>query len=292
MISFGQEIPLARDHCRRDGARVAANDCVDAVRERIAAAIDRHHRRGREPNRGGRSHDLDAPQHIADGAELREPGIAGEIIAAGQTRARWRQQPRLEAHNSAGLERRGAARRQPHPDRRRIGRKASGGMDPQKKARPSAAEVHFLDRTFERGDPDLIDRRRRDTRRPQRRRKLPREEGAHTAKEKKGDPVGAGEISEDAERQSCGRDKPEGRLAVGAKIENDPRAGRDRQPKKRAPKRRLCLESLFEEIEEKRESDGEFSREAPRPAQASSGDCCFGHSRHGSMLDRFYYLWN
>jgi len=140
-------------------------------------------------------------------------------------------------------------------------------MDPQKKARAGAAEVHLLDRPFERGDPDLIDHRRRDSRRPQRRRKLPREKGAHTAKEEKGDPVGTGKKSEDAERQGCWRDKPEGRLAVGAKIENDARAGRDRQPKKRAPKRRLRLESLFEKVEEKREFDGEFSREAPRPAQ-------------------------
>ena len=81
-------------------------------------------------------------------------------------------------------------------------------MDPQKEARPGAAEIHLLDRPFERGDPDLIDHRRRDTRRPQRRRKLPREKGAHTAKEEKGDPIGAGQISEDAERQSRGRDKP------------------------------------------------------------------------------------
>ena len=45
-----------------------------------------------------------------------------------------------------------------------------GATAPQKKARPGAAEVHLLDRPFERGDPDLIDHRRRDTRRPQRRR--------------------------------------------------------------------------------------------------------------------------
>src|SRR5208283_476401 len=137
----------------------------------------------------------------------------------------------------------------------RILREAIGGMDPQKKARAAAAEIHLLDRTFERGDPDLIDHRRRDPRRPQRRRKFSREKGAHAAKEEKGDPVGAGEISDDTERQSRGRDKPKGRLTVCAKIENDARAGCDRQPKKSAPKRCLRLESLLEKIEKKREFD-------------------------------------
>jgi hypothetical protein len=65
-------------------------------------------------------------------------------------------------------------------------------MNPQKKARAGAAEVHLLDRPFERGDPDLIYHRRRDPRRPQRRRKLSSEKGAESAEEKKGDPIGPG----------------------------------------------------------------------------------------------------
>jgi len=86
---------------------------------------------------------------------------------------------------------------------------------------------------------------------------------AHTPQKRKKRPGCTGQISEDTERQGCGRDKPKTRLAIGAKIESDARAGRDRQPKKRAPKRRLRLESLFEKLEEKRESDGELSERPP-----------------------------
>jgi len=55
----------------------------------------------------------------------------------------------LEAHKSAGLERRGAARRQPDPDG------VASGLDPwrngpAKGSAPGAAEIHLLDRTFER----------------------------------------------------------------------------------------------------------------------------------------------
>ena len=87
-LSFaGQKIALAGDHGCRDSPRIAANDFVDAARQRIAAAIDRHHGRGREPGRFGSLRNLNAPQHIADRAEPREPGVAGEIIAAGKARA-------------------------------------------------------------------------------------------------------------------------------------------------------------------------------------------------------------
>jgi hypothetical protein len=59
------------------------------------------------------------------------------------------------------------------------------------------------------------------------------------------------------------RDAPKRRLPAGAKIKNDARAGRDRQPKKWPPQRRLRLEGPFEKLPEKIKFDGELAREAP-----------------------------
>src|ERR1700730_10699335 len=119
-------------------------------------------------------------------------------------------------------------------------------MNPQKKARAVAAKVHLLDKTLERDDPDLVDDGRRDPRRPQCRRQFSRKNRAKPAKEKKSDPLRARNISEDAERHGRGRDKPKRRFAIGVKIKDDPRAGGDRQPKKRPAKRHLRLEGAPE----------------------------------------------
>ena len=115
-------------------------------------------------------------------------------------------------------------------------------MNPQKKARAVAAKVHLLDKALERNDPDLVNDRRRDPRRPQRRRQLASEHRAKPAKEKKRDPLRARKISEDAERHGGGHDKPKRGVPVGLLLEDDPRAGRDRQPKKWPAKRHLRLE--------------------------------------------------
>ena len=81
-------------------------------------------------------------------------------------------------------------------------------MNPQQQARAIAAKVHLLDKALERNDPDLVEDRRRDPRRPQGRRQFSRKNRAKPAKEKKGNPIRAGKISENAERDGRGRDKP------------------------------------------------------------------------------------
>jgi hypothetical protein len=96
---------------------------------------------------------------------------------------------------------------------------------------------------LERNDPDLVEDRRRDPRRPQGRRQFPRKNRAKPAKEKKGDPLRARKISENTELHGRGSNKPKRRLAVGVEIKDDPRAGRDRQPKERPAKRHLRLKS-------------------------------------------------
>jgi hypothetical protein len=119
-------------------------------------------------------------------------------------------------------------------------------MNPQKEASAIAAKVHLLDKALERNDPYFVNDRRRDPRRPQGRRQFPRKNRAKPAKEKKGNPIRAGKISKNAERHGRGRDNPKGWLAIGVKIKDDPRAGRDRQPKKRPAKRHLRLEGASE----------------------------------------------
>ena len=105
----GQKIAFAGDHRCGNGSEIAADNGIDAARQRVAAAIDRHHHRRANARRHRRRDDLDSAQHIADSAELREPGVSCKIIAAGQARAGRRQQPGLEVDKGAGLE--GGARR-------------------------------------------------------------------------------------------------------------------------------------------------------------------------------------
>src|SRR5437588_12875153 len=84
----------------------------------------------------------------------------------------------------------------------------------------------LLDKTLERNDPELVEDRRHDPRRPQGRRQFSRKNRAKAAKEKKGDPLRARKISENAERHGRGSDNPKGRLAVGVKVKDDPGARR------------------------------------------------------------------
>src|ERR1700704_4821663 len=112
-------------------------------------------------------------------------------------------------------------------------------MNPQQEACACPSEIHLLDKTLERNDPDLVEDRRRDPRRPQGRRQFSRKNRAKTAKEKKGAPLRARKISENAEGHGRGSDNPKGRLAVGVKVKDAPGARRHRQPKKRPAKRHL-----------------------------------------------------
>ena len=284
----GEKIALAGDHRCGNGSRIAANDRIDAARQRIAAAIDRHHHGGPKARRHGRRDNLDAAQDIADSAELREPSVSCKIIAAGQARAGRRQQPRLEVDKGAGLERRCPPRREPDADGRLIGCEAARRLYTQEKAGAGAAVIHFFDKTVERRDMDLIDDRRGDSRGPQCRRQFAREERAEAAKEEEGEPVRLREIGEDAEGHGGAFDEKKRGFAVSVKVEDGPCPGRNRQPQKRAPERRLRLKSLFEKPDKNCEFGAKFFRKARHPAEAPPRNCCFRHSRHWSMLDWFF----
>jgi hypothetical protein len=116
----------------------------------------------------------------------------------------------------------------------------------------------------------------------------PAKNRAKPAKEKKREPLRAHKISEDAERHGRRRDKPKRRFAICVKIKDDPRAGRDRQPKKRPAKRHLHLEGPPENPPYRRKRDGK----TPRFDQAPIGDYCFRRSSHECMLKLFCHLWN
>ena len=105
------------------------------------------------------------PSTLPTRADAREPGVAGEIIAARQAGVRRRQQSRLEPDVGSRLERRRAARRQAHAVRRLLGRKAFDRMNPQDEARAGAAEIHLLDEAFDDADRRPVDDRRGDARR-------------------------------------------------------------------------------------------------------------------------------
>jgi hypothetical protein len=62
-------------------------------------------------------------------------------------------------------------------------------MDAQNEARAGEAEIHLLDKAVERRDPDPVDGGRRDSRRPQCRRKLPSKKRAKPAEHIKGKAV-------------------------------------------------------------------------------------------------------
>ena len=102
----GEEVALARHHRRRDGALVAADDRVDAQGEAIARLIDRG---GKPPRPGGfarRRRERDRAERRAHRADALEISVAREIIAAGQHRARGRQQPRLQGDDNRPRRRR------------------------------------------------------------------------------------------------------------------------------------------------------------------------------------------
>ncbi len=161
-------------------------------------------------------------------------------------------------------------------------------MYTQEKAGAGAAVIHFFDKTVERRDMDLIDDRRGHSRGPQRRRQFAREKRAQAAKDEEGEPVCLREIGENAEGHGGAFDEKKRGFAVSVKVEDDPCPGRNRQPQKRAPERRLRLKSLFEKLDKNCEFGAKFFRKARHPAEAPPRNCCFRHSRHWSMLDWFF----
>ena len=96
----GEEIALARHHRGGDGALVAADDGVDP---QAPAGCGRGRRRrtgfARASLRGGGAR-LRRAERRADRADAGEIGVAREIVAAGQHRARRRQQPGLDARRN------------------------------------------------------------------------------------------------------------------------------------------------------------------------------------------------
>jgi hypothetical protein len=97
------------------------------------------------------------------------PGAAPAARSHRRGRARcppprsWRTRRRGRNHSGpvgAGLEGRRAGEHQAHAIRHGVGRKPVRHHWAQQKARPAAAEVHFLDKAFEGDDLDPIDDRR------------------------------------------------------------------------------------------------------------------------------------
>ena len=117
-----QEVALARHHCGGDGAGVVADDFIDPERQRVAQAIDGGEEAQRQRRGIGRRHRLDAPERAADAADPREIGVAREVVAAGQSGARRRQQPRLEGDEISRREAGRSPRRESHAGRDHVAR--------------------------------------------------------------------------------------------------------------------------------------------------------------------------
>ena len=110
------------------------------------------------------------PKRRADRAYAGEERVAGEIVSARQSRARGRQQARLELNVIARRDVGRVARRHPDPARNLLLRHAVGADDADHHARADRPEVHFLDKALQRDDADAVEHRRGDPRGAQRHR--------------------------------------------------------------------------------------------------------------------------
>ena len=139
-------------------------------RQAVARLIDRgiEALRARSPRAAAAS--ADRPERRADRADAREKGVAGEIVAAGQRRARGRQQARLERDVIARCDVGRIAGRHAHAARRVLARHAVGVDDADHHARADGPQVDFLDKALQRDDADTVEHRRGDARGAQRHR--------------------------------------------------------------------------------------------------------------------------
>ena len=81
---FRQEVALARHHGCGNRAGIAAGDVIDPARQSVAGAIDCRGNRKLEARPMRRRYDIDAAEHIADGADAGKPRVTRKIIASGQ----------------------------------------------------------------------------------------------------------------------------------------------------------------------------------------------------------------
>ena len=282
----GQEIALARHHRRGDRAGVALQRMIDAQRQRIAQPVDSGEKAQRKRRGIGRRRDLDAPERVADAAQPREIGVAGEVVAAGQRRARRRQQPRLEADEVAGGEGGILARRQAHARRNHAAGKTFRAGNAQHEARAGAARIDLLDEAGEIADAEARDDRRLDARR------APDggEEAAGNAgrdqqervQAMKGDALAlAREERENRSSREQRAGKDERLLALGGKIHNDAGAGGNRQPQKRLAQRDFFVQRGAERARQRPRARGEAGGER-RPPLHDLGDARSPHwTPHG-----------
>ncbi len=249
------------------GARAPppADDGIDAAREGIARAVDGHV--GCEPGTGriGRLGVLDAAEDAAHGADPREPGVAGEVVAAGFRRAGRRQQTGFHLDESAGVERRRAAGAEPHAIGclRRLQPIARG--DAQDETRALAAEIHLLDVALERDDPDAVEHGCGQPSRPPAGRGHAAEHrsGGNEAGERATMPLC--EAGEDRERRRQRCRQRQVRLAIGGEVEDDAGSERHRQPEKEPAVFALDDHRVAEGCSERRRATAARDRQRLRP---------------------------
>ena len=231
----GEEIALARDHRRGDGALVAADDSVDAQGEAVARLIDRSEEALAPRGVARRRQDRDRAERRADRADAGEISVAREIVAAGQHRARRRQQPRLQRDIVAGGDIGRLARRHAHAARREICRHVAGVDDAEDEPRADGADVDFLDEALQLDDADMVEHRRLDARGAQ----AHREKAG--AKRREADPDAeregprAGEPGERREDRRQQRRQPQHGLAIGRDVQRDAAHRGDGNPQEEPP---------------------------------------------------------
>ncbi len=228
-----QEVALARHHCGGDGAGVVADDFIDPERQRVAQAIDGGEEAQRQRRGIRRRHRLDAPERAADAADPREIGVAREVVAAGQSGARRRQQPRLEGDEISRREAGRSPRRESHAGRDHVARQSLGACDAQHEARAGAAQVDLLDVAGQFSESQAGQDGSRDARRaPGAGGKARRDESEGEGKRMSAG-VPAGEEGEQGRDGEGAEAQGERGFVVRGEIEKDAGASRDRAPEKR-----------------------------------------------------------
>ena len=178
----------------------------------------------------------DRAERRADRADAGEKRVAREIVAAGQRRARGRQQARLERDVIAGGDVGRLARRHPHPARRVLGaacRRRPTTADHQPRA--DGPQVDLLDEALQRDDADMVEHRRGDPRRAQPHRQEAREQRRERRARRRARTAARARATRAPRKRRQQRRQPEHRLAVGRQIERDAAHRRDRNPEEKAP---------------------------------------------------------
>ncbi len=252
---FGQKIALARHHRDGDGAVVAADRLKHPLGQHVARAIYGGEEAQAPRRRSGRRLDFfRRAQHIADAADAREKGVAGEIVAARQRSFWGRQRPDFGGDEIARSEAGRAACAQAQAERGRAGAHPFHFGDAQHDSRaiargetgvfrrPLRSSVHFLDEAGDLADKRSLQDRRVHPRHAPACRKLAGEKGGQRDQGQQQGAVGASERRKKTESGGERRDKPKARLGRRENMGDRPRAGADRQPEEKAPLAPFLLE--------------------------------------------------